>query len=187
MDDERWEHRAWFGGPAEPPARLAREGEEVGAEYRTDTYLLTDDGDLLAKLRGGARYEVKRRTASCDGLERWVMTSSLQFPLGADDAAPVLPDAPASALADAGALAAYAATVSTLTVASVRKHRRRYRLGAAEAEITAVQANRVVAETVGIEAAAFADARAAAERLGTIDLPNRDYGAWLRLGDHQRV
>lgn len=180
MHDDRWERRAWFEGPHEAGERLSREGEEIGAAYRTDTYLLAADEALLTKLRGGELFEVKRRLDVRDGLERWVMEASLPFPLGAEDAAAVLPGAPAHALASPAALTAYAETVPGLTVVPMRKHRRRYRLGEAEAEVTAVQAGERIVETVGVEAATFEAARTAAERLGTSGLPNEGYGAWLR-------
>ncbi|MBB4658352.1 hypothetical protein [Parvularcula dongshanensis] len=179
MNPERWEYRVW--GEAARDAELRLQGEkEIGAEYRTDTYLLTADEAVLPKIRADERFEVKRRLEVRDGFERWVAETSAPFPLGAETVAALLPDAPAHALTDAKALRAYAESLPDLLVLSVRKHRRRFALGDAEAEVTAVQASDDVLRTVGIEAEGFEAALAAAEALGLSAAPNRDYGAALR-------
>ena len=179
MNEDRWERRAFLGGPSEPARRLAALGTPLGDAYRTDTYLLTGDADLLPKLRGTARLEVKRRVEVRGGLERWVVETAAAFPLAASDVAALLPGAPEAALTSPEALLRHAADAHLL-VLPVRKHRRRFTLGGAEAEATGVIAGGRVAETVGIEAASYEEAEAAARTLGLLDLPNASYGDWLR-------
>lgn len=179
MQADRWEMRVWFEEGHEGLDRLAREGEDLGAEYRTDVYILTKEDALLPKLRDERLFEVKRRLDRRDGLERWVLETSQPFPLPQEAAGAVLPDAPAHALATPEAFRAFAETFAEFAVVPLRKHRRRFRLGAAEAEIAATSGG-LPAASLGIEAARFKDAQAAAERLGIIGLPNKDYGQALR-------
>jgi len=180
MQAERWEHRVWFDGPAEPLERLAREGEEVGAEYRTDTYLLGPDAALLPKLRDNARFEVKRLLETKDGLERWRAETSLPFPVSGANVYRVLPGVPSESLRSPEALLAYAATLEGMRVVAVRKHRRRYALDEGEAEITMTQGGSLPAATLGIEAPDHDGAMALVRRLGTDPFPNRSYGTALR-------
>lgn len=82
----RWEFRCW------PPAALAHDiaalldaagdWQDLPHERRTDTYLLPPNRpDLLPKLRGGKRFEIKRRLEVRDALERWTMPLSEPLPL----------------------------------------------------------------------------------------------------------
>jgi hypothetical protein len=107
------------------------------------------------------------------------MAVSEVFPLDGAVVAQVLPDAPRAALVDPGALEAYARTLARLTVSPVRKHRRRYKLGPAEAEVTAVMWGTVVTETVAVEAEELTDTQIAVAALGTGNLPNLHYGRRL--------
>ena len=108
--------------------------------------------------------------------DRWTMAARRDFPLPPGAVAPLLPEADACASPEA--LLAEARRAG-LRVVRVTKHRWRYRLGGAEAEVVRVGGPRE-ALTVGIEAARLPDALAARDRLSLTDAPNADYGTWLR-------
>lgn len=173
-----WEHRSWYEGPSAALGSLAAEGEAGAAAYRTDTYLRTGEAGVSAKLREG-RFEVKTRGEVREGLERWTK-ERFAFPICAD-AHPVLSDAPPAALAGPEALGGWAAGRGLAV--PVRKHRRAFVLCGAECEATAVLTGGRAFETLGIEAADFAAARAAAARLGVLGTANASYAAWLATGD----
>jgi hypothetical protein len=175
MQDERWEFRVWTRTEeaAEKLARLAP--EEAGAAYRTDTYLLISDDRLLVKIRSGQRFEVKRLLGTDGSLQHWRMECSLPFPLSGEGLPAAFPERRYETPPDL-----FKSLGAETPIVPIRKHRRRYVLDGAEAEVTSVISGQARFDTVGIEAPQQEACRRTADLLGIGDLPNTDYGAFLR-------
>lgn len=177
MMDDRWEYRIWPDDPAPLAGTMAAMADaELAAESRTDHYLLTGDDRLLAKIRGGERFEVKELIETRGGCERWMLAISEPFPVGAVSLERLLGQArdmpTAKALIEAAA--------SFLTILSVRKNRRLFRLGAAIGEITSVDLGKQTFSTLAIEVPTADECAGLAVKLGFADHDNTDYGSFLR-------
>lgn len=177
MQDDRWEYRIW----PEDAALLSRTmadhaDEELAAEFRTDHYLLPADDRINAKIRGGELFEIKELLETRQGAEHWMMVISQTFPVGAKSFEQLLGDArdmpTARALIDAAQ--------ESLQVFEVRKHRRRFALGAAEGEIVSIMTGEHTASSLCIEAPDPETCLKLGEELGFAEFDNIGYGTYLR-------
>ena len=178
----RWEVRRWptRAGAEALARRLAdreSEWERLPDEWRTDTYLLPPDRpDLLPKLRGGERFEVKRRLEVRDGLELWDMPLSEPWPPSRtvrERAAELLGRALPTGEPDRAAL-----DWLGWTVAPVDKARRRWSHEGTTVEVTET----TLGWTVAFEEPGHDTLLARLARLDLPTMPNRGYGARLRSG-----
>lgn len=180
MDIQRWEYRIW--PRTIPPALEPRLATTTmpPEPARTDTYLLTEDPDIMPKLRDDELLDIKRRRGRRDGLERWTALKKCAFPLGPGDLWPfpdrlarqsgwMRPDLLADAAREAG-----------LLVASVRKSRRLFEIESTSLEITQVDGGGLPPLTLCAEGEDFEATRRVAELYGLTDLPNINYAAALR-------
>lgn len=174
----RWEFRCWpsFDEAARQTARLddAPGWTREVDEHRTDTYLLASDRpELLPKLRGGDRLEVKRRLEVRGTLERWEMALSEPLPLdrtGSDRAEALLGSPLPLGKGDHQALAR-----SGWLVTPVTKARRRWKRDGTTVEVT--RSN--LGWTVAAEERNHGTLLAVVDGLGLSGLPNVDYGTRL--------
>lgn len=177
MDDARWEYRIWPEDTEPYASRIsARAGSQPAAEARTDTYLLTADENLLAKIRGGERFEIKELLETRRGCERWMLAVSTPFPVGARHLEQLLGDARDMPTAKALIEAAQ----ETLQIVSVRKDRLLFSIGTTRAEITRVSLSGRSAISVALEAPDADSCARFAEELGLAESENIDYGSMLR-------
>lgn len=181
-----WEYRAWFSEQAAPVTAMADLGLAGEAVYRTDTYFLPLDPTLNPKIRGDERFEVKRRDEVAQGLERWSLPVSTDFPMQADALLPLGMTILDGREIETPAALETALEAAGLPVVAVRKHRRRFSVGAVDGEITEVLGGGLPAITVAIEAADFSDLKETASQLGLRDHPNESYGAVLRKAGADR-
>ncbi len=135
-----YEFRVW-GRQARARKRLDALGGRVSDEEIDDWYLLSDDPDLNAKVRGSS-LKLKRLVAERKGFEHWTsehVDDADRAPEPFDDLIDEIP------LGAAGrsprklrrALERLDPSLGIRPV-QVRKHRRRYRFGTARAEITTI-------------------------------------------------
>ena len=180
LKEQRWEYRIW--PPEGVPAldMVSQKGQIQKSEYRTDTYIITADTDLLSKLRGNRLFEVKRRCASREGFEQWGISIRSAFPLSPES----LNDLPQSLSRPVGCETPESlermAVESGALVASIRKHRRLFDIDTVQAEITEILGGGLPTLSIALEGEEFDRTRAVANDLGLTAFPNRDYGAALR-------
>ena len=170
----RWEFRCW------PPADLASgiavrldtaaDWQRLPDERRTDTYLLPPDRpDFMPKLRGGERFEVKRRLEVRDVLQRWELALSENWPLDAEArqrTKGLFKDHAAALSTGTDALAALGWTVE-----QVGKKRQRWERDEMMLEVTDTS----LGWTVAWEGQDRGTLRASVDGLGLAGLPNRSY------------
>lgn len=193
----RYEFRCWPALEHEVVNRLDDHWVPGTEEARTDLYLISPRSlSYLAKLRGGERVEVKQLLDTYNGLERWRLALTSDFPL-----TDVTRHALAPCLGFSEPLSAQAALTpdsfkqslqhsqAAIVLVSVTKQRRLfYRDGCrGEATRVTVDGNRLF--TVGIEDADPERARRIVDELGLSAFPNVHYGRRLRslLGEGQHT
>ncbi len=178
----RWEFRCW--PPADILAAVAARVDAAGEwhplpdERRTDTYLLPPGRpDLMPKLRGGERFEIKRRLEVRDGLELWEMALSEDWPLG-----PEAGERAAERLAPFHLppdLESGSVGTGDWRIVALDKARRRWRDERGTVEVTRVTAPQVDRFAVAFEGARPQDARTVIEALGLASQRNQSYRRWI--------
>lgn len=176
---ERYEFRCWPDRPVALPEWL----ETAEREARSDMYCLRPgNADLLPKLRGGTRFQIKRRLDEEGGLERWAMAFDAALPLGTEDRAAIeeqLGLVVAAEQARDGHDLVAALARQGLQVAKVSKYRRQAQRGGVKIEATLVSGPGAPQLSIGLEGTNLQAVRDAAVALGVADLPNRSYHDWL--------
>ncbi|WP_420606288.1 hypothetical protein [Novosphingopyxis sp.] len=150
----------------------------LGTETRTDIYLLRPvRPDLLSKLRGNKRLQVKRLLAWAGPLQYWGMPLDHAWS-GTD---PVMTHLLPGLPIDRGPeqLLDTANHHNDYRVITVAKKRRLFQLGDVRAEITTVRAGDRSFQTIGFEADQAAALIAMLVRYKIADRSNRDYGKLL--------
>jgi hypothetical protein len=150
---------------------------------RTDWYILGETPYLLAKIRGGRRFEIKAMIGEAGPAQLWVRTFTSRFPL-APEVRPLMREVCPDAEFTRAMLRSPDAFVSALAghavICAVAKTRRLFKGQDMKAELTRVRALGRTALTVAVEATALEPVNRFLEAFGQHRLPNRDYGAWLR-------
>lgn len=186
--NDRWEFRVWL--PPDVADNPLADWHETGEDIRTDCYLLVPDrSDLIAKLRGSERFDIKQRVDLKPPFERWSVALSSAFPLSADACAKagalLVSDQAALSEHDgksvAGLVAALKAARPEIELRTVAKVRHRFEKSDLMAEWTTVTVEEtgVRAITLAFEAVDLEALAAMVDRLGMTNTQNRNYGAWL--------
>lgn len=179
----RYEFRVWPHDMPQAAALLQQSWSLVGAERRTDLYLLTERSPLiLVKLRAGNRLEVKSRGLDHGPLQYWTHHAYPFFPLprstlrtlakelGLTD---LLPDAGRS---PGHLVARLGDTAPAILPMTVRKSRLLFRKGSSRAEICRVTVAGWSRLTLAIEDPDPDSALAALDALRLGHMPNRSFG-----------
>ncbi|MEW5423891.1 hypothetical protein [Amorphus sp. 3PC139-8] len=185
---DRWEFRVWL--PPDVVDNPLAGWQETGEDNRTDRYLLLPERpDLLTKLRGGERFEIKRRVDRKPPFERWSVAVSAAFPLGPEICAAVgsllMPQHTALSDTDGQTVTNLLTALTTAQAAfetrSVTKVRHRFQAGDVMGEWTSVTVEEtgIRATTLAFETADLDALTAAVDGLRISNVPNRNYGAWL--------
>ena len=177
---ERFEYRIWGRAFAELPTP-----DDVAPSVQV--YLMSEQGGVNAKLRGGA-LEIKRLLGTRDGLQRWLPALRCPLPLPArviaQDLCPALGVARPSLTRrryDAEELCAEVVpALAGVRAVRLCKRRRQFEVAGARAERTRVALGEITLESVAIEHERFDRAARAAEQLELQRAPNLDYVAALR-------
>lgn len=181
-----YEYRAW---PEEVEAMgLAISGSfrPVQTEQRTDDYLLPvkpSGGSYLPKIRGGRKFEVKQCLGTRSGIEIWRRVVSQKFPLDPGLRAllaSIYPGIviPRRALETPGRLVLALAPHAFLC--RVRKSRQLYRKGPCKGEVTRIEAFGTPAVTIALECSKPGPVLELLDQVPNPELPNVNYGEWLR-------
>ena len=159
----------------------ADDWRSLAEEHRVDVYLLPPHApDLLPKVRGGRRFEIKHRREVRDGLEQWEMPVSEPTPLDRrtrDKAAELLGRA---LPADLAHLAPFER--DGWTTARVAKTRRRWCRDETTVEVTWTS----LGWTIAAEEPDHGTLLRLARSLRLHALPNQDYGARIRFTSGSR-
>jgi len=154
----------------------------IGAERRTDIYLLTERSPWrLVKLRAGNRLDVKRRGHDYGALQHWRYNAYPLFPLSRADLWSVaralgLTDLMPDAGQSPGHLVAQLGQVApAILPMTVNKSRLLFRKGSSCAEICRVTVAGWSRLTLSIEDPDSDSARAARDALHLGHMPNRSY------------
>ena len=187
-EDARYEFRCWPGTVAPYALGLKKDWRPDGGDEREDIYILPQGApNILPKIRGVERLELKRRVFTDAVLEKWNVEFSEPFPVSAEKTAQLANYFPgADRLGDAGFDTPAEALSSLRTVCLVRKvskSRRRYRRDACRAELTTVRIGPEEAASIALESQSRDAVLSAIQSLGVSGLPNVNYGAWLRESD----
>lgn len=179
----RYEYRVWPHDVPQAAALLQQFWPLVGAERRTDLYLLTETSPLrLVKLRAGNRLEVKHRDYDLGPLQHWTHHSYPMFPLPlkalralaeALGLTGLMPDAGRS---PGHLVARLGKTTPAVLPMGVSKSRLLFRKGSSRAEICRVTVSGWSRLTVALEDSDPDSARAAIDALRLGHMPNRSYG-----------
>jgi len=188
----RYEFRVWPRSPHPAGSALQRFWPQVGAERRTDVYLVHAASDLLlVKLRDGQRLEIKRRGHDVGSVQYWSTQFSTGFPLAAQERA-ALAEAldltrglsADAALSPAHLLATLDARAELVVPKRVRKSRLLFLSGACRAEVCRVAVGSWTGLTIALEAPDLPSIAVAVDDLRLGSLPNRSYGeALVRLAN----
>lgn len=176
MQDDRWEYRIWPDPEAGMVERVVSLlGEQARREDRTDTYFLTLAEDVLAKIRGGVDFEVKRRLETHEGCERWI--KEVRKPVGSSRRL----DQMLGDQKETGAAQALLASLGRgIAIFEVQKRRRVFSVLEAEVEATTISIAGKRMDTLSLEAPQFELCHQLAERLGFKEHENLHYGVALR-------
>src|SRR6056297_2741798 len=179
----RYEFRVWPHDMPQAVTVLQQSWPLIGAERRTDIYLLTERSPLrLVKLRAGNRLDVKRRGRDYGALQHWRYHAYPLFPLSranlrsaarALGLTGLMPDAgqsPGHLVAQLGQVA------PAILPMTVNKSRLLFRKGSSCAEICRVTVAGWSRLTLAIEDPDSDSALATLDALGLGHLPNRSYG-----------
>ena len=178
----RWEFRCW--PPAELATRIAAQldsaadWQRLPDERRTDTYLLPPGRpDLMPKLRGGERFEIKRRLEVRDRLQLWEMALSEDWLLDGD----ARRRATALFGNDASVFATGTDALAALdwTVGRIEKKRRRWERDRTTVEVT----DTTLGWCLAWEGQDRCALLASINRLGLASLSNRSYRAALEASE----
>ncbi|NHQ75398.1 hypothetical protein HAT86_13140 [Roseovarius gahaiensis] len=179
----RYEFRVWPHDMPQAATILQQSWPLVGAERRTDIYLLTEHSPLtLVKLRAGNRLEVKSRGRDHGPLQHWTHQAYPLFPLPLADLQGLaealgLTGLPADAGRSPGHLVARLGdTAPAIMPMTVSKSRLLFRKGSSRAEICRVTVAGWSRLTLAIEDPDLDSARAARNVLRLGRMPNRSYG-----------
>lgn len=184
LTEIRWEYRCWPSPDRLTAIRASFDTWHKQTEPpRTDIYLLTPGGGAhLAKLRGGARLEIKQRLNRTDRLEKWGMRRSTDFPLpkGVFDGIDGLSglDGPFPSPRD---LLAAISERNDISAVTVEKSRTLYRQDDHQGEITGVAVRGRSFTTVGFESQCAQRLAAIASGAPFAGLENLDYGAFIQM------
>lgn len=183
----RYEFRVWPHDTPEAAAILQKSWPLVGAERRSDIYLLTERSpERLVKLRAGDRLEAKRRGHDLGPLQHWIHQPYPPFPLSRPDLLMLAEDLSVSPLsAEAGLspghlVARLGALAPAVLPATVRKSRLLFRKGSTRVEICHVATASWTRLTLAIEDPDPDSALETLDSLGLGHMPNRSYGDLLR-------
>jgi hypothetical protein len=153
-------------------------------DSRTDIYaLMQHQPDLLVKLRGGKRFQIKRRLARTGLLERWDMPFDAPLPLGGKDYNEINRHIGSQLQGADGqdksrlllALAYHGTRLFRLT-----KYRRQTRRHGVRIELTLVATGAgAVGTSIALEGSTAAPMLTAIMQLGVSAMANIDYGSWL--------
>ncbi|GEM_PF-986429 len=188
----RYEYRVWPRSPHPAGSVLQRFWSQVGAERRTDVYLVHAASDrLLVKLRDGHRLEIKRRGDDVGTVQYWTMPFSTEFPLPADertalsDALYLTRDLSAdAAFSPAHLLAALDTRAAAVVPTRVRKSRLLFQSGKCRAEVCRVTVGSWTGLTIALEAPDLRSIARPIDELRLGALANRSYGeALVRLAN----
>ncbi|WP_292286033.1 hypothetical protein [Marivita sp.] len=179
----RYEFRVWPHDVPQAAALLQKSWPLVGAERRTDLYLLTQNSpSRLVKLRAGNRLEVKRRGQDLGPLQHWTNHAYPLFPLplralralaqtlGLTGLAPDAGRSPGHLVARLGN------TSPAILPMGVSKSRLLFRKGSSRAEICRVTVSGWSRLTLALEDPDPDSARATIDALRLGHMPNRSYG-----------
>jgi len=179
----RYEFRVWPHDEPKAAALLQQYWPLVGAERRTDLYLLTERSPLrMVKLRAGKRLELKRRGHDLGPLQHWTHHAYPLFPLPRTvlrtfekqlGLMRLMPDAGLSPVHILARLGDMAPAISPM---AVRKSRLVFRKGSSRAEICRVSVAGRSRLTLAIEDPDLDSALATLTALRLGHMPNRSYG-----------
>ena len=176
MQDDRWEYRIWpdaSAGMVESLTNLL--GQAVRTEARNDTYFLTLADDVLAKIRGGQHFEVKRRLEEREGCEHWV--KEVKQPIGQRGGFhQMLGDQ----IEKPAAKAWLESAGNGIAIVEVRKQRQLFSILEADVEATTISIPGKRLDTVALEAPSFELCNQLAEKLGFKEHANQHFGVALR-------
>jgi len=179
----RYEFRVWPHDEPKAAALLQQYWPLVGAERRTDLYLLTELSPLrLVKLRADNRLEVKNPRHDLGPLQYWTHNAYPLFPLPIPDLRALaealgltglMPDAGRSPGHLVASLGDMAPAIVPMTVC---KSRLLFRKGSSRAEICRVAVAGWSRLTLAIDDPDPDSALATLDALGLGHMPNRSYG-----------
>lgn len=179
----RYEFRVWPHDLPQAAALLQQSWPLVGAERRTDLYLLTQSSPLrLVKLRAGNRLEVKYRDRDLGPLQHWTHHAYPLFPLPLKALRALAEALGLTGLtADAGRslghlVARLGNTAPAVLPMGVSKSRLLFRKGSSRAEICRVTVSGWSRLTLALEDPDPDSARAVIDALRLGHMPNRSYG-----------
>ncbi|KPP85810.1 MAG: hypothetical protein HLUCCO07_01805 [Rhodobacteraceae bacterium HLUCCO07] len=183
MATGRYEFRVWPHDVPDAAALLQQSWPLVGAERRTDVYLLTERSPLtLVKLRAGNLLEVKSRGHDLGPLQHWTDHAYPLFPLSRSDLRALAKELRATRLQDdaglspAHLLARLGDTAPSILPMTVGKSRLLFRKGSSRAEICRATIAGRSRLTLAVEDSDPDSALATLDDLCLWRMPNRSYG-----------
>jgi hypothetical protein len=187
MTDQRWEFRCWprtlLGYDRDLRAKYAF----AGAETRTDRYFLVPGRrNVMPKLRGGERLEVKVQRRVRRSLQLWEMVLSAGFPLHKEDMAILslhLSGQVPSLSAGASPQAVSAELAYATEVFDVQKQRILYDRAGLTAELCIAASGARWACSLAFECEEAGPVVAELERIGLQGFPNLSYADALQDPD----
>ncbi len=182
----RWEWRTFGDDFGEVERKLAATGPERVQES-DETYLLSLESDASVKVRDGLMDVKLLEEVDDDGLEQWRPAMKAEFPLAADGVRQVF-DAlavPVPSLAGDGytlerLVGELVEPDPRLRAVEVHKHRERFTVGGAMAELSEIRAAEGARRTIAIESEDPSLVVAAVRELGLTLRPNVCMGRGLK-------
>lgn len=179
----RYEFRVWPHDLPQAAVLLQKSWPLLGAERRSDIYLLTEFSQLsLVKLRAGNRLEAKKRAHDLGPLQYWTHHSYPIFPLSRPDLRALEKELGVRRLKDDAGLspchlvAQLGDSAPAILPMTVGKSRLLFRKGSSRVEICRVTVAGWSRLTLAIEDPDPDSARATLDALRLGNLPNRSYG-----------
>ncbi|WP_372609604.1 hypothetical protein [Aquicoccus sp.] len=183
MATGRYEFRVWPHDVPDAAALLQQSWPLVGAERRTDVYLLTERSPLtLVKLRAGNLLEVKSRGHDLGPLQHWTDHAYPLFPLSRSNLRALAKELGVTRLQDdaglspAHLLAQLGDTAPSILPMTVSKSRLLFRKDSSRAEICRVSFAGWSRLTLAVEDPDPDSALATLDDLCLWRMPNRSYG-----------
>ncbi|MDM7956080.1 hypothetical protein [Blastomonas sp.] len=179
----RYEFRCWPDATSRAPPLQTPLGLTV-PDRRTDVYCVVPGRtDVLCKLRGGERLQIKTLLSRTLRVECWDMALDSCFPLG-DDArnkASLLLDIPPDAIApdSAAAFMQRLEQAGELRIIAMHKARRQSTIHDIKLEATLARVEQAIRWTIALEGPDADALNARVRNLGLDGLPNRSYAPWL--------
>ena len=178
-----FEYRAWPDHTEAFSAAIREQFTLHKQEERTDQYFLaTDDPEVLPKIRGGNRLEIKVKVGETGSIARWRRQFSQKFPLddrSLDEVNRAFPRVVLSTRDLKSPERLCRALHQSYIECALAKRRLLFRTAHCSAEITDVTVHGRTAVTIALEGESAAPVETFLSLMGSPLLPNEDYGIWL--------